>query len=101
MMRELNKWLDKVGQHLCEWLNDSFPNHPSVVIAGSALAGVAITAPLPVDRRIVSPLRYIQGPMDWADKAHVKSGLPAGNGCNFWAYCHLNGLPCTWCGGRD
>jgi hypothetical protein len=100
-MSELRKWFDGFMKKWCEWLNDNLPSHPAVVTASGALAGLPMTVILPVDRRIFSPVLMTQQPMDWANKAHLKSGVPAGNGCNFWAYCHLNGIPCTWCGGND
>ncbi len=71
---------------------------------GNGLAGQYGGIPLPVDRRIGPEiLRYNwDNRQDNANPGHAKSGtVPIPGNCGFWAYCHMKGEPCVWCGGKN
>jgi hypothetical protein len=103
-MEAFRNWLDQIVQRFCAWLNDHFPGGHGLAVVGNGLAGLGGPAALPVDRR--------QGPqvVHMSEAARVDSSgqyiLGEGHShpeddCGFYAYCHMLGYPCVWCGGRN
>jgi len=101
----LQRWIDRWAQRLCEWLHNFFPgNHPLVAV-GAGIAGIPMEFPMPVDR-IVSPNKFDHtngGDMANAAGSHrnILKGVNPNDAGTFWAYCHMSGQPCVWCGGRN
>lgn len=102
-MNDLRRWLDKMVQRLCEGLNDFFPGQHILANAGYGMAGLPRMLILPVDRRLPSNILHMAhgNAGDMANKAHVGGGSNTESTCEFWAYCHMSGQPCVWCGGRN
>jgi hypothetical protein len=102
-MDRLMRWLDGVVEGLCNWLNDVVSGRRPLARLGYRLAGRHGGTPLPVDRRIgAEVLQMHQNQFTKANSASAKGGgyILQGN-CGFWAYCHMSGQPCVWCGGSN
>ncbi len=61
---------------------------------GNTIAGHEPMIPLPSDRRNHDNFTAMAGAM----APSVGSGGSDPQKCGFWAYCHMNGQPCVWCG---
>lgn len=105
-MNEPKRWLDRMVQRFCGWLNDYFPNQHGLAVAGNSLAGLGKAVILPVDRR-VGPTAVHMAHGNWMAKANAASIKPnkammnVQSECSFWAYCYMSGQPCVWCGGSN
>jgi len=100
----LRRWLDRYAKRLCEWLHNFFPGDQALAVVGAGIAGIPLEFPLPVDRT-VSANKYTWqngNAMANAIGAHrnIKKGVDERKH-DFWAYCHLKGEPCVWCGGQN
>lgn len=114
--------LDELAQRLCDWMNDTFSSGHMIAVAGDGLAGLRAAYPvLPFDRRIGEPLKLemsMKGQKMTHDqrmslqvkyaKGKATDARPGQWGqflldrrCDFWAYCYMNGTPCTLCRGRN
>lgn len=102
----LTKWketIDRWFEELCIGLDDWFSGSGGFALAGEALAGWRWEQPLPIDRRTHDHV-YTKGAMrtDWAgDPVIGESQNSNANSCQFWAYCHMLGWPCHFCGGKN
>jgi hypothetical protein len=102
-MNRLMRWLDGEVERLCNWLNDVVSGRRPLARLGSRLAGVWGGAPLPVDRRKGPEILQMHtNQYEKGGAANAKAGTyPWEGGCGFWAYCHMSGEPCVWCGGKN
>ena len=102
-MNRLVRWLDGLVERLCNWLNDRVSGKRRLALLGDGLAGVQSGIPLPVDRRIdPGILEMHHNRNEMATKGHLISGSSSvETSCGFWAYCHLTGDLCVWCGGDN
>ena len=109
-MEILQRWLDRCAKRLCEWLHNFFPGDQALAVVGAGIAGITLEFPLPVDRT-VSANKYFGHKGKWengyamgnAAGAHRKilKGVDPSDEHQFWAYCHMSGQPCVWCGGKN
>jgi hypothetical protein len=102
-MDRLMRWLDGVVERLCDWLNASVSGRGRLAVLGNGLAGVYGGTPLPVDRRKGPEILQMHtNSHEQASPAHLRTGVsPFESNCGFWAYCHMSGQPCVWCGGSN
>jgi hypothetical protein len=130
-MSKLQRWFDRLIERWCEALNDLLPGHRFLAAVGYEMAGLRGMFMLPVDRRMEPGvmkmasehplLRHERAGPNQRDGGGIadSSGGPRldparqdghiiGRGtsaserdCGFWAYCHMSGQPCVWCGGRN
>jgi len=103
-MPKSETWVERITRKICEWFDDLFPGGHAVATVGYSLAGLRASMPLPVDRKWRPPTSIfsVGNIAENANKAHVKTGKAAPeSSCDFWAYCHISGNPCVWCGGKN
>ena len=104
-MNELIRRYDEILQRFCQWLDDFFPGNRGLAIVGSSLAGLQTTLTLPADRRFIPDTLHLAGQRAWDAGRRAPSFLSVrtrpNTSCDFWAYCHMSGRPCVWCGGAN
>lgn len=102
----LSKWkrkIDRWFEELCIGLDDWFSGSGGVALAGEALAGWRWETPLPTDRRLGDHISARGSQRtDWAGDVVIGESQNSNeNSCQFWAYCHMLGWPCHFCGGKN
>ena len=95
--------IDTLVERFCNWLNDLFPGDGGLALVGGNLIGLKGTMVLPVDKRIASNVHLMseENRGDNASLDQAKGGGALATSCNYWAYCHMSGQPCVWCGGLN
>jgi len=102
----LTKWketIDRWFEELCTGLDDWFSGSGGFALAGETLAGWRWENPLPSDRRLNTHVSA-KGALrtDWAGDIVIGESTNSNeNSCKFWAYCHMYGIPCKFCGGKN
>jgi hypothetical protein len=119
-MDKRKKWFDRLIEQWCEALNNTFSGQRFLATVGYGMAGLKGMDMLPLDRRLGSNVIKMAGQNPWFRREGFRGGgkleketsgkekfivgfgtSPTEQNCGFWAYCHMSGQPCVWCGGSN
>jgi len=122
-MYKQKRWFDRLIERWCEALNDAFSGQRLLAAVGYGMAGLKGMEMLPLDRRLGSNVIKMSGQVDQFrvdSQSRHREGTnlekepsgpnryivgygtnPSDKDCGFWAYCHMQGMPCTWCSGKN